>query len=65
MSAMDIIEVMCEGNPEALNVLFQMMEDSRGFMDIFFCDSLGIRGVKLYKLKHDCCGGNYDKFSRL
>ena len=64
MSTMDMVMTMCEGNPGALNVLMQMMNDPRSFMDILLCDSLDIRGSKLYMLHNDCCGGNNDKFNR-
>ena len=64
MNTMDIVMTMCEGNPGALNVLMQMMNDPRGFMDILLCDSLDIRGSKLYMLHNDCCKRNNDKFYR-
>ena len=55
MSAMDMIMIMSEGNPGAISVIMQMMNDSRSFMDILLCDSLDIRGSKLYMLYNDCC----------
>ena len=64
MSPMDMIMTMCEGNPGALNVIMQMMNDPRSFMDILLCDSLDIRGSKLYMLHNDCCERNNDKFNR-
>ena len=64
MSTMDMVMTMCEGNPGALNVIMQMMNDPRSFMDILLCDSLDIRGSKLYMLHNDCCGRNNDKFNR-
>ena len=64
MSTMDMIMTMCEGNPGALNVIMQMMNDPRSFMDILLCDSLDIRGSKLYMLFNDCCGRDTDKFNR-
>ena len=64
MSTMEMIMTMCEGNPGALNVIMQMMNDPRSFMDILLCDSLDIRGSKLYMLHNDCCKRNNDKFNR-
>ena len=64
MSTMDMIMTMCEGNPGAMQVIMQMMSDPRSFMDILLCDSLDIRGSKLYMLHNDCCGRNTDKFNR-
>ena len=58
MSTMDMVMTMCEGNPGALNVIMQMMNDPRSFMDILLCDSLDIRGSKLYMLHNDCCEKN-------
>ena len=63
-SAMDMFMIMSEGNPGALNVLMQMMNDPRDFMDILLCDSLDIRGSKLYMLNNDCCGRDINKFRR-
>ena len=64
MSTIDMCMEMSEGNPGAIQVISQMMYDPRNFMDIFLCDSLNIRGSKLYMLNSDCCGRNFDKFSR-
>ena len=64
MNIGNMVSVMCEGNPGAAAVLGQMASDFRTFMDIFLCDSLGIRGSKLYMLNNDCCGRNIDKFKR-
>lgn len=64
MNTMDMIMTMCEGNPGAMQVVMQMMNDPRCFMDIFLCDLLDIRGSKLYMLHNDCCGRNKDKLKR-
>lgn len=65
MGMMDIIMTMSEGNPGALQVIMQMMDDPQlSFMDIYLCDSLEIRGPKLYMLNNDCCERNNYKFSR-
>ena len=64
MSVLDVMMTMSEGNPGALMVLMKMMEDPIGFLDMLLCDSLDIRGTKLYMLDNDCCGRNYDKLKR-
>lgn len=64
MSVMDMVMTMSEGNPGAIQILAQMMNDHRRFIDILLCDSLDIRGSKLYMLNNDCCGRNMDKFDR-
>lgn len=64
MSTVDMIMTMCEGNPGAMNIIMQMINDPRGLMDILLCDSLDIRGSKLYMLYNDCCEKNNDKFNR-
>lgn len=64
MSVMHILMAMSDGNPGAMNVILNMMNDSRSFMDIFLLDSLGIRGAKIYLLFSDCCEKNNEKFKR-
>lgn len=65
MNTMDVLITMAEGNPGALNVLMGMIKDPKtSFIDILLCDSLGIRGSKLYKLHNDCCARNDEKFAR-
>ena len=64
MSTMDVIMTMSEGNPEALNVIMEMLQSPNGGMDILFLDIMNIRGSKINKLKNDCCERNDDKFNR-
>ena len=64
MSMMDIMVVMSEGNPGALTILMQMISNPGGFLNVLTCDSLEIRGSKLYMLWNDCCRRNYAKFER-
>lgn len=64
MSIIDIVLVMSEGNPGAMQIVIEMLNDPRGLLDILLCDSLDIRGSKLYGLKNDCCKKNNDKFNR-
>ncbi len=64
MSTFEMAMVMSEGNPGALSVVMEMMKDPRGFMGILLCDSLDIRGEKLYMLHNDCCDRENEKFYR-
>ena len=64
MSIMDLMMVMSEGNPGALTVLMQMIQDPRGSMDILLLDTLDIRGSKVWMLYSDSCGKNEGKFNR-
>lgn len=64
MNMMDMMMVMSEGNPGALNILMQMMQNPRSMMDIFLLDSLDIRGSKIWMLYSDSCSKNPGKFNR-
>lgn len=66
MSTLDMLMVMSEGNPGALSVIMQMMQDKkpRGFLDILLLDSLDIRGSKIYMLWSDCSERNMEKYFR-
>ena len=66
MSMEDVIILMSERNPGAINVLMQMMNDTdiTSFFNILYLDSAGIRGSKIWMLYSDCCNKNYKKFSR-
>lgn len=66
MSTMDMILTMSEGNPGAMNVTMQMIQDPnpRGVLDILLLDSLDIRGSKIYMLWSDCSGKDMEKYYR-
>ena len=64
MSILDIAVTMSEGNPGALMVVMEMLEDPSLTLDLLLCDSYGIRGSQLYMLHNDCCGRDNDKFRR-
>lgn len=64
MNVIDMIMVMSEGNLDAASLLMEMMNTPESFMDILLCDTLDIRGSKLYMLHNDCCGRNNNKFKR-
>ena len=60
MDILEIANIMSEGNPGALETFMQMVNNDQ-IMDIYLCDSLDIRGYKLYMLNKDCCGKNTNK----
>ncbi len=64
MSLMDMMMVMSQGNPGALTVLMQMMENPNGILDIVLLDSLDIRGSKIWMLYSDSCNQDMGKFQR-
>ena len=64
MSLKELILLMCEGDPEALNVILQMLDSKAGLLNVYLLDSLGIRGHKIWMLYNDCCGQDLDKLYR-
>lgn len=64
-TTMDAALKMSEGNPGALQVVMNLMQDPNphGFMRLLSCDSIGLYGSKLYMLWNDCCGRNMVKFN--
>jgi len=64
MNIMDMMMVMSEGNPGALTVLMQMMQNPTSIFDVLLLDSLDIRGSKIWMLYSDSCGKNTGKFNR-
>ena len=64
MSVYDVIRVMSEGNPGAMKVIMEMLQEPTGFLKLLVLDSMDIRGARLYMLHNDCCGRNMKKFNR-
>ena len=64
MKVYEMIDIMSEGNPGAMQTIIQMLQDPSGFMDLLSLDSLDIRGTRLYMLYSDCCDRNIKKFKR-
>lgn len=68
-SPLDIVVKMCEGNPGAINTLFQMLEPNGidpddamgGYGAILMLDSIGIYGTDIYVLYSDICGKDLAK----
>lgn len=64
MDTMEMITIMSEGNPGAINVLLEMLQNPTGLLDILMLDSMDIRGSHLYILNNDCCQRDPAKFKR-
>jgi hypothetical protein len=64
MTALDMVVTMSEGNPGAINVVMTMLSNPDLAPFLLLCDTLGIRGSRLYMLHNDCCGRNNEKFKR-
>lgn len=61
MDIKEIIQTMAEGNFGAAFSIKEMLNYPSGILDILLCDTLEIRGTKLYMLYSDCCGRNCGK----
>lgn len=55
-SIMDVAMKMSEGNPGALTVIMQLLQNPADIGFILACDSIGLYGSQLYMLWNDCCG---------
>ncbi len=64
MSVMDMVATMSEGNPEAINIVMAMLTYPSMTPLLLLCDSLGLRGSRLYTLHNDSCRHNNEKFRR-
>ena len=64
MGLQEVVLTMCENNHGALMIVLDMINRPESFLDLLLCDSLDIRGVKLYLLFNDCCNRSKEKFSR-
>jgi hypothetical protein len=66
MSTMDMLMLMSEGNPGALNVLAQIVRgDPNGFITILNLDDMNIRGTQIWVGFKDYCGSDMEKFKTL
>ena len=61
MSLEEMAYTFCEGDLGAAAAILAM---ANGNEDVYFCDSLDIRGEKIFKLLLKCCHDNSDKFNR-
>ena len=64
MNIGEIIEVLTNGNYDALFIARDMILDSDLFLYAFFLDSIDIRGEQLVKLYKDCCSSDKYIFIR-
>jgi hypothetical protein len=64
MSFLDLMIVMSEGNPGALNVMMNMIKKDSllGPMKIIALDDMNIRGTQIWVGYKDHCGEDMDKF---
>lgn len=62
MSLFQKIINMSEGNPGAMEILSEMINDAKMSIYILLLDTLEIRGSKLYMLYNDCSNRDYIKF---
>ncbi len=60
----DVIVIMSEGNPGAINVLTQIVNKNfmKGIMDILGLDDMNIRGAQIWIGYKDHCEQNIDRF---
>ena len=62
----DIFVVMSEGNPGAIDVLFQIIKkEPLGIMSVLNLDDMNIRGTQIWLGYKDYCDGNLDDFIEL
>ena len=64
MSVLNMVTIMSEGVPEAINVVMTMINNPDLSPFLLLCDSLGIRGSRLDSFYNNCCGRNNEKFKR-
>lgn len=64
INKINLVLEICDESPEAMEIVMHMINSFNGRMNIYLCEALGIRGIKLYKLYNDCCNQDYDKFNR-
>lgn len=66
MMILDKALTLSEGNPLAFQVLMQLIstEKFNGLQDMMLLDVFQIQGEKIWKLYHDSCQENLNKFNR-
>ena len=64
MGVTEMFATMSEGNPEVISIVMSMLNDPTLSRYILLCDSLNIRGSRLYMFHTNCCGHNNEKFKR-
>ena len=56
MSMKDVIVVVCDGNPGAVNVCCQLLEGEGGLTDMLRMDAASIHGPNIWVAYKDVCG---------
>ena len=62
MSPMDIMFKLSEGNPGAINVMGQMLQEEVGFLYILSLDDMNMWGSQIWVGYKDYCGEDIKKF---
>jgi len=62
MSVMDVMTVMCEGNPGALTVIIEMMKNPDGLIYLLHLDDMNIRGSQIWIGFKYYCGQDLKRF---
>ena len=62
MPLMEVITIMSEGNPGALNVLCTLAKEDNGVILILDLDDMGMRGSQIWIEWKDGCGQDLEKF---
>ena len=58
-----IVEKMCEGNPGAMQVCMELLNNDPAYL--LLCDTLELYGEELYMLWNDCCGRDLPKMKKV
>jgi hypothetical protein len=61
-SVMELMFKMSEGNPGAMSVLMQILQNSEDVLTILDLDDMNIRGSQIWVGFKDYCGEDIDKF---
>ena len=64
MKVMDVLQIMSEGNPGAINVLINIIQSDEvlGFMHVLSLDDMNIRGTQIWIGFKDHCKQDINKF---
>lgn len=62
MSIMDLMTLMCEGNPGALTVIIEIMKREDGFLYLCHLDDMNVRGSQIWIGFKYHCGQDVNRF---
>jgi hypothetical protein len=62
MTTMELVTTMAEGNPGAISVMVQIIqnESGNGLLDLLNFDDMNMRGPQIWVAYKDVCGQNID-----